>query len=415
MIVVFWVAAGLLLYALVIYPSLMWVASRAGQRSVPEVSAVLPSVSLIIPAHNEELVLAAKLANALQLDYPAEKLEIIVVSDGSTDRTLEIAGGFIDRGVKLVELTSNCGKASALNAAVERTTGDILCMSDANVIFRRDALQRMVARLDDPGIGAVSGDVRIASEEVDYGFGEAGYYSIERPIQLGESRIGSMMGVDGGMYVVRRELYRPLPPDTVLDDFVVSMLVIRQGHRVVYEPAAIATENATPTWRQEFRRRVRVKRGALQTIRRGLWPPLSRPVELWQYLSHKPVRWFGPFWLFLLFVASAALWDRGWVYRTALLAQCWFYGVAVLALMVPRLRRDSVPGLAFYFTMSHVAMLVGLIKSAISSPGGVWERTSRAPLTEKARRPEVLDCPAVANDLRLNTPLKSVSAAPGAN
>jgi cellulose synthase/poly-beta-1,6-N-acetylglucosamine synthase-like glycosyltransferase len=272
-----------------------------------------------------------------------------------------------------------------------------------------------VARFGDPDVGAVSGDVRITSVVSELGFGEARYYSLERPIQLGESRVGSMIGVDGGMYVVRRELFQPLPPDTVLDDFATSMRVIRQGKRIVYEPAAIASENGTPSWRHEFRRRVRVKCGAIQALRRGLWPPLSRPIELWQYVSHKLIRWMGPLWLLALLVSATALWSTSAIYRTAFLAQIAFYGVAALAWIFPRFRRIRLAGLAFYFTMSHVAMGVGLVQGFFHNPSGVWERTPRTPILPTPRKSMATDCCHSSTDRLLAASFETVSATSGAH
>lgn len=370
-------------YALVLYPLVAAAGCYCPATSRP--AHVLGdgdaawSVSLIIPAHNEAEVLAAKLQNALALDYPKEQLEIVVVSDGSTDGTVEIARSYAADGIQVLDLQPNRGKASALNAGVAYSRGEVLCLCDANVMFRPDALRKLVARLADPAVGAVSGDVRLASEESDFEAGERTYYRLERWIQLGESRMGSMLGVDGGMYVIRKELFQPLPPDTILDDFVTSMRVIQQGKRIVYEPEAIATENGTPTWQQEFRRRVRVTMGAVQSIQRGMWPPLSRPIELWQYVSHKLLRWLGPLWLLMAFASSACLWGEGWAFQAAFLTQAGFYALAGAAWVSPRWREFRPAGVAFYFTISHIAMAVGWWKGLVSRPTGRWERTPRTP------------------------------------
>ncbi|HUG90532.1 MAG TPA: glycosyltransferase family 2 protein [Planctomycetaceae bacterium] len=348
--------------------------------------ATCPSVSLIIPAHNEETTIASKLENALAIDYPAERLEIIVASDGSSDRTVEIAESvsrlaervdYIGPHIRVLDFPDRRGKTAVLNDAAREAAGEVLCLCDANVMFRPDALRRLAARLEDPAIGAVSGDVRLASSESEFAEGEAAYYRLERSVQLGESRIGSMMGVDGGMYVVRRELFRPLPDDTIVDDFVLSMRVIRQGRRVVYEPSAVATENGTPKARQEFRRRVRLSAGAMQVLKRGEWPPLSRPVEFAQFVSHKVLRWAGPVWLLALVVSSAALWQAGWVFRIAACGQAAFYALAAAAAASRRLRETRAGGIAFYFTLSHIGMAVGLLRGLFNLQPVTWRRTER--------------------------------------
>ena len=272
-ILVFWSTVAVFLYAQIGYMLLLRLITRRPQKE--DTTSVdppeLPSVTLIIPAHNEESVLDAKLENSLAVDYPREQFEVLVASDGSSDGTVEAARTFENRGVKVLEFPERRGKAAVLNDAVREAAGDVLCVCDANVMFRADALKRLVARLDDPEVGAVSGDVRLKSEETTFGEGESAYYGIERRVQMAESRIGSMMGVDGGMYVVRRELFQPLPPDTIVDDFVISMRVIQQGKRVAFEPSAVATENATATAQQEFQRRVRLSAGAMQALKRGEW------------------------------------------------------------------------------------------------------------------------------------------------
>jgi poly-beta-1,6-N-acetyl-D-glucosamine synthase len=373
--VTLWVCLTMLLYAHVVYPALMaFVARRTS--SVPELSQ-WPSVSLIIPAHNESLVIRAKIENSLAIDYPADLLEVIVASDGSTDGTVGLARTFEDSGVRVLELTPRRGKASVLNDAVASSHGEVLCLCDANVMFRPDALRKMIAHLADPAIGAVTGDVRLASDQSDFGEGESAYYRLERAVQLGESRCGSLICVDGGMYVLRRGLYRQLPADTVLDDFSTTMNVVMQSSRVIYEPAAIADENGTPQWQQEFRRRVRTTVGAVQSIRRGYWPGLRQPVVLWQYASHKLLRWLGPFWMIGLLVTSCLLWSHSPFMPAFVAFQLSLYLLAVMAIPLRTLRESRFGGVAFYFAMSHVAMLVGVVKAFSTSARGTWERTER--------------------------------------
>ncbi|MFH1919987.1 MAG: glycosyltransferase family 2 protein, partial [Planctomycetota bacterium] len=378
---IFWISVALLSYVHVGYPALAalaaWVARNRGKGS-ERGRDDKPTLSFVIPAYNEDRVLAAKLENALAMDYPEGRLEILVASDGSSDRTVEIARGFEDRGVRVLAFAERRGKASVLNDAVEAATGEVLCLCDANVMFRPDAIRRLVACLEDPGVGAASGDVRLASEESNFGEGENAYYRIERAVQLGESRIGSMMGVDGGMYVLRRELFRPLPPDTILDDFVTSMRVIQQGKRIVYEPTAIAAENGTPLARQEFRRRVRVTAGAVQCFKRGDWPPLSRPIELWQFVSHRAFRWAGPVWLVILLISSAMLWNGGVIYRVAFVGQVLVYFLAAVGTFSVRFRETRIGGITFYFVMSHVAMAIGLVKGLFNRQPVAWNRTERS-------------------------------------
>lgn len=376
--ILFWLAAGILLYVLAAYPLLVYLIGRLRPAPRPHDEETLPSVTVVIPARNEEAVLAGKLQNTLTIAYPSDRLEVIVASDGSTDGTVEIAQGFADGGIRVLAFPDWRGKASTLNRVIEQANGEVLCLCDANVMFRPDALRCMVRRLSDERTGAVTGDVRLASDEASFGRGESLYYRLERWLQAVESRAGSVMGVDGGMYVVRKELFRPLPADTILDDFVISMDVIRQGRRVVFEPRAVAVENGTTTACQEFHRRVRVASGAVQSLKRGQWPPWRRLMEVWQYVSHKLLRWLGPVWLLVLLVSNICLWKQGGVYQASLVGQGMFYLAAGAASLSLRFRRTTLGGIAFYFTMSHVAMGIGLVKGLFWKQRGTWKRTERA-------------------------------------
>jgi len=384
-IVTFWVAAAAQFYILAGYSLLLLLASILVRRKGR--AEFEPTVSVVIPAYNEAKNLREKLENTLSLDYPAENLEVLVASDGSTDSTIEIARAFEQRGVKVLANPRRRGKTAALNRAVGRASGEVLCLCDANVIFEPDALKVLVARLADPNVGAVTGDVRLASHESNFGHGENLYYRIERRLQLAESRVGSLMGVDGGMYALRKALFRAPPPDTILDDFVISMGVMRQGYRVVYEPGAVAHENGTPSARHEWHRRVRVAAGAVQSLKRGDWPPITRPVELWQYVSHKALRWMSPVLLLLLLAANVALLPVAVFYQITLAVQLAVYLLAALGLVSVRFRKTPLGGIPFYFVMSNAAMVVGLFKGLFNLQPVTWVRAER---TRTRRKEQVL-------------------------
>ena len=385
--IVFWTVAAVLVYEHLGYLLMVrLLGALFGRRGRADVALEkLPTVSLVIPAHNEADVLEAKLENALALDYPQDRLEIIVADDASSDATARIARAHAYRGVTLVSSAERTGKAGMLNLGVARSSGELICLCDANVMFRPDALRRMVARFADPRVGAVTGDVRLVSEQSDFGRGEKTYYRLERRIQLDESRLGTTICVDGGMYVLRRELHEPLPTDTILDDFVTSVQVIRQGKRVVYEPAAVATENGTPTASLEFRRRARVMAGAVQALKRGHRPSIRQPLALWMFVSHKLLRWAGPLWLALLLVSCAMLWQSGTFYRACLIGQLAVYAVAAAATLSRRFRATCLGGVVFYFAMSHVSMAWGLLKGLFNLQPVAWQPTARARVVENPK------------------------------
>ncbi len=276
-----------------------------------------------------------------------------------------------------VYFSNRRGKASVVNDAVAAAKGELLCLCDANVMFRPDALKVLAARLSDPSVGAATGDVRLASDEANFGEGEQAYYGIEKRLQSAESQISSVMGVDGGMYLIRRALFQPLAVDTILDDFVVSVRVMNQGSRVVYEPAAVATESGTPTARQEYRRRVRVSAGAVQSLKRGEWPSIRRPLLFWQYISHKVLRWLGPVWLVSLFVAAVVLYPESMLYKTATALQLAFYAIAGIATVSLGFRSTRLGGIVFYFVMSHVAIADGLVRGLFNRQKVTWAQAQR--------------------------------------
>ena len=372
------VTISTLVYTYLIFPMAMAIVGRrrSGRLLRPE---KLPTVSLIIPAHNEEGVIAQKIRNSQSIDYP--NLEIFVASDGSTDRTNEIVSTF-GGDVRLLDFADRRGKTSVVADAVAVSSGEILCLCDANVMFRPDALWRLVARLSSKDVGGVTGDVRLQSEQSSFGLAETLYYRLERRIHSGESNLGAVMGVDGGMYVIRRELFCKLPTDTVLDDFSISMHVLRSGKRLLYESTAIADENSTEFAMDEFLRRVRIGVGATQVICRGLMPRWSQPCRLILFASHKLLRWISPWLLLGLLVALIIL---SFYERFALLILLPGFVVAIVALvgaLFPQLRRHWGVAIPFYFTLSQIALTWGMVRSLLFDSSGVWSRTARRPLFE---------------------------------
>lgn len=382
--VVFWTAALTLLYVLAGYSLVLLVLRGVVQpRKRGEIT---PTVTLIIPAHNEEAVIRQKLENSLAIDYPREKLEILVASDGSSDQTVPISRGFEAHGVRLLDFQNRRGKASIVNDAVAEATGDVLCLCDANVMFQPDAIRRLVGWLAEPKIGAATGTVRLASEESNFGHGESFYYRLERAIQSAESDVGSLMGVDGGMYVLRKNLFQPIPADSLLDDFTISMRVVKQGQCIVYDPDAMANESGTPHAMQEFRRRTRMAAGVVQVLRRGDFPFPRQPVYFWQFISHKFLRWMGPILLAALFITSILLYREGFIYQLALGLQLLVYAMAILGALIVRLRDRRLIAIPFYFVLGHVALAVGLVRGMFKLQKVTWTQAERGSASKGAAR-----------------------------
>ncbi len=376
---IFWVCLVFLAYVYVGYPLLLWVLPKRDVAARGELSdADLPTVSLVIAAYNEEKVIEEKVRNALALDYPREKLEIWVASDGSTDGTNEILGRFEAEGVRVNYVTPRGGKTRALNRTVPLTSGEIVAFSDANAMYRPDALRKLVRHFRNPAVGGVSGDVQLLNEDVSFGQSEGLYYKYERFIQLMESRFHSIVGADGAMYAIRRELFVPPSNNIILDDFVVSMTVARQGYRVLYDPEAVATESATPDAAQEFRRKIRISAGAAQAIKQG--EGLPRPDQGWFvlcYLSHKVLRWLSPWFLLGLLFANVHLLDRGAGYVLVLLAQLACYGLALVGVRHAKSKMPSLVQVPFFFALQNAAYAIGFVKGLLTVQAGTWERTGR--------------------------------------
>ena len=386
-------AAALLLcaYSYAGYPLLLAALSplrrrrKASARAGDGAATAEPTVSLLIPAYNEENVIGQKIVNSLSLDYPAEKLQIRVVSDGSDDATDQIARQYASRGVELQRVSPRGGKPNAINQAVPHARGEILLLCDANTMFAPDAVRQLVRHFADPAVGAVTGDVRLQSAGLGYGHGEGVFSRLERFTQRCEGEIWTAIGVDGGMYALRRELYVPNSPDTLVDDFVIAMNVARAGKRVLFDAEARAFEDAVADARQEFRRRTRTTAGGFQTLLEGRGRPRWNQPGLWAgYLSHKVLRWIGP-WLLVLallanatVVAAAAEWDaRTWFFAALLGLQGLFYALAALGWMLRRRTLPRVVSLPFYFCLGNAAAAAGFFKWLLGKQSVTWAKADR--------------------------------------
>lgn len=338
--------------------------------------AQLPRVSVLIAAHDEAGCIRRKLENTLALDYPPDRLEVLVGSDGSTDGTDDIVREFADRGVVL-SAAARQGKAGVLNRLAALATGDVFLFTDANTHVEPGALRQLVRPLADARVGGVCGQLRLVASG---GATEEGaYWRFENLLKLYESRSGALMGANGGLYVLRREDWQPLPPDTIVDDFLATMRVVQRGRRLVYAPEAVAVEETAPSLEGEFRRRVRIAAGnfqSLKELRSMLVQPSFAAFALW---SHKVLRWSVPLWLVVAFAANAVLAYR-YFYGVLLAGQVALYLFAWLGRyddMPEPLRR--VARMARYFVEMNAALALGLVRFLRGRQGAVWQRTSRAP------------------------------------
>ena len=372
---IFWLSVAALAYTYVGYPVLLWLVSRLRTRPVRRAQWT-PDVSIIITAYNEERDLAAKLEHTLALDYPKERLEIIVASDCSSDRTDEIARGFASRGVRLHRQAERRGKTAAQNAAVELARGEIILFSDATTLYRPDVLRVMMPNFSDREVGCVAGRlVYVDPSQSSVGSGARSYWGYETFLKERESRINSLIGVSGCLYAVRRAAYVPMY-DEACSDFLIATKMVEQGLRTIYEPAAVCTEETNRRTDKELRMRVRVITQTFTDLwrHRSMLNPLRSGFYAVQLVSHKVLRYLVPLFLLLILAASAALARESLFYAASLAAQVLFYALAALGWAFERAGVHLRPlALPHYFVLANLASLVAFYKFLRGERYARWE------------------------------------------
>ena len=352
---VFWISLAVIAYAYAGYAVLLAVLSRLSTRPV-HTAAFQPSVSVILAAHNEEANLTRKLNNLFALDYPAPSLQIVIASDGSTDRTDAILAEHTPR-VTPVYLPTPGGKALALNAAVDQARGEILVFMDVRQTVDPDAITKLAACFADPSVGAVSGELHLETETGRPSPEALGiYWKIEKLVRKLESRTGSVVGATGALFAMRRELYRPLPAGTLLDDVLSPMNAARAGKRILFLETAIARDRIFSEPGKEFGRKVRTLTGNYQLLQLAPWLLSPRNPLLFRLISHKLLRLLVPFLLLLMLLSSALA--PGPLYRVAFVLQLLLYTTALIGALSPVARRWRLVSIAYTFVMLNVAATV---------------------------------------------------------
>ena len=375
----FIVSATLVGYHYLFYPALViWLASLKGKTEPPLLSeSALPTVTIVIAAYNEQRVIAAKLQNTFELDYPPDRLRVIVAAHGSTDATADIARGFSSRGVTVLHDPQRRGKTAALNRGVEAATSEIVVFSDANNDFNADALRQLVRHFANPEVGGVCGLKQIYSgADRESSVGDGLYWKYESAIKLAESHLGSITTADGEIFAIRRALYRTLDESLINDDAAITLNLVRSGYRVLYEPAARSYEHASIRIEDDFNVKVRMVSGGFQTIAhnwRFLLPP--RSAFALAFVSHKVLRWLAPELLILMLLSSLLLSSQP-AFLAMLCAQLAFYLLAGLGWRGRT--RGALPiviYVPFYFCAMNTAALFGLYRHMTRSTQ--WKKAER--------------------------------------
>jgi cellulose synthase/poly-beta-1,6-N-acetylglucosamine synthase-like glycosyltransferase len=368
---------GLLVYTYAGYPALLWLLGRFARQENRKTKATeWPTVSILLSAYNEEEVIAERIDNLLALDYPPERLEILVGSDGSTDRTCERIGSYRNRGVRLVPFERRRGKAGVVNDLVYHARGEIAVLTDANTFFHPEAVRELVKALRSrPSACAVVGRLVLQSS-IATGNLDGVYWRYENFIKLLESRFGIVLGANGAIYAFRRDRYHPLPQGAIVDDFLIPMLMrLHSGGRVYFVPEAKAWEKSPEHVRDEFRRRVRIGAGDLQALL-WTWPLLLpwRGLVSMSYFSHKVLRWFGPWLMIIAFLSNLCLLDAPFFQRLFIL-QLAVYGLGLGAGLV-RLLGKVAAGLHFFIVL-NAALLLGFVRFALGLARPFWNTVPR--------------------------------------
>ena len=376
----FWLAFAAMGYVCVGYPVLARLRAAINPRSRRR-ALIEPRVSVIIAAHNEAERIDGRLRNLLSLDYPADRIEIIVGSDGSTDDTVARARPFQSAGVNIRAFRSRRGKPAMLNALVPLASGEIIVFADARQRFDPLAIRALVSNFADPAVGAVSGElIMTAGNETERsGQGAAMYWNYEKLIRSTESRGGSTVGATGAIYAIRRSLFEPLPEDTILDDVLIPIRIARQGYRVVFEPGAKAFDVAPPSASAELARKARTIGGTFQLFARERWLLNPRSNPLWfETVSHKALRLALPVLLATLLVTNLTLADR-WPYQVTLGGQAMFYAAAALGFGHRQSRRHRwMLTLPYTTCLLSWATVVGFFRFATAHQQVTWERIMSA-------------------------------------
>ena len=384
----FWTCAFLVAYTYVLYPCVLFVvyalsqaradlrylSGRRERRRLALGDDELPALTLVIPAYNEERHLEDKIANVRELDYPRDRLHVVIVSDGSTDRTNDILAGVHDSNIETVVRPARSGKWAAVNEGVRRARHELLVMSDAATLFQPNALRQLVRHFRDPRVGVVCGALRFRGGD-EFKQTEGVYWRYETVLRLMEARLGATLTASGAIYALRRECFRPLTADDVIDDFVVPMRARKLGFGVVFDPEAEATEFAGDTVKDEFTRRVRLAVGSFRALRELSQVPMGAMASL-SFFSHKFLRWVLPFLLIGLLASNLFLLHEP-IYQVTLSAQLAVYLWAALGLLFrERARRIPLVMLCYFLVAINVAFLVGFIRFIGGRRETAWQRVA---------------------------------------
>lgn len=388
------ICIGLVVYTYVGYGLVVWalIRLRGRRTSVENAESYTPEVTLVVPAYNELSCLPAKITNSLAQDYPSGKIRFLFVTEGSNDGSTEWINTHYKGVVEVLGGSERRGKVVAMNEAMKYVKTPIVIFTDANTQLNTEAVKNIVRHFGDPKVGAVAGEKRILTgdDEAAAGAGEGLYWKYESQLKRWDSELHTIVGAAGELFAVRTDLYEHVEPDTILDDFIISLRIAGKGYKVAYEPDAYALENPSFSILDEQKRKIRIAAGGFQSIVRlsYLLNPFRYGILCFEYVSHRVFRWaVAPICLPLIFLLNAWLaWEavqtpgtEGNFWLLLFIAQCLFYGAAWLGYQLEQRRlRWKLLFVPFYFTFMNVCALAGLVRYLRGKQSGMWEKVRRA-------------------------------------
>lgn len=393
MIAAFWITLFIVFYTFAGYGIVLFFLLKLKQlivgRKIPVYDLNdLPTITLIVAAYNEAGIIEEKIRDTLSLHYPADKLHFIFVTDGSTDGTPDLVRPY--NAIRLLHTAERRGKIIAMHRAMQQVTTRVAVFTDANTYLNRDALINIARHYADPAVGAVSGEKRVRVSKVsDATAGEGFYWKYESLLKKWDSELYSVVGAAGELFSIRTDLYQPVPPDTIVDDFMISLLIASKGYRIVYEPEAYAMEDSSANTKEELKRKIRIAAGGMQSILRltSLLNPFKHPVLSFQYISHRVLRWtITPFCMILCLLLNIVIvfHHTELIYQALLAAQLFFYLLAftgwIFELREIKIKPLFVP---FYFCLMNYAVIMGIIRYFSKKQSAAWEKAKRKEVVVK--------------------------------
>ncbi|MBI5376941.1 MAG: glycosyltransferase family 2 protein [Candidatus Schekmanbacteria bacterium] len=385
MTILFWVSLLLIAHSYILYPLILAALtslSVSGKKNDDVIDdASLPTVTIIIPARNEEKCIAMKVKNALGQDYPREKLDVVVASDCSDDRTVEIARANGDERLSVYDFKERRGKLGVINKCMELAHGELVVLTDANAMFSPCAVRRLAEHFIDKNVGCAGGAKVIMQSGEKTAMAEGIYWKYESFVKKLESNLLSTTGLDGAIYMVRKEAFSFHRTDRIfMDDLAISLSIIEQGYRCIYNERAMASEKSSGSLSDEYRRKERIAAGSLNVVLHhlGLLLPFKSPIAF-QLFSHKILRWFSFLFMIAAFISNAFLAFDGYFYFSLLALQVFFYCLALIGLAFSGgdKKLHTIFNMPFYFAFTNAAQGTGILKLMVGSYKPYWERTTR--------------------------------------